>query len=434
MINLNELLHSPFLVFVIAVFSCCCFYFLQKKENRFRKITWVLYAFILVSVFFIFMNTVYKHIFDPTIYDFTVFYMYGKVGISGGDLYSPAVFHSVFNTLTLPVHDYGIFHEEILSVGFLYPPPTIWLFDALGFFSFTTASVCWTSFNLLFAGGCMYLVYKMFFEEYKTNGLFLVLILFMLSAQVRSTVAFGQTNFILFFLLLLMYRYANKSFAGIFLALAFIVKPFMIIFGVIFLIRKQWKTIIYFLATYLVFVIPTLIRYGIKPFYDYIFDSPGKRLPDWIFSDTNNESLNAVLIRRHLVTVHDARLYTIVAAAILLLTCWYIITLCKAKLFDCIWAILLLVGLLLYPGTLSYYGTLLLFISFKFFDKDSPLSISNRYVNTLAVGICYFLGSASVFALICVLIGFIIFKSIQVRRQPALAAYGYKTGMVNNVN
>jgi hypothetical protein len=89
------------------------------------------------------------------------------------------------------------------------------------------------------------------------------------------------------------------------------------------------------------------------------------------------------------------------------------IYLLKRKRYDYIWAILLLVGLLVYPGTLSYYGVLLLFIVFQFFDGTKQLGFKNKYLNTVLIGIFYYLSSVSVFSVIIFLLLILIFKSLQ---------------------
>ena len=215
----------------------------------------------------IFIGSAIYRISHPQVYDFTAFYLYGKVAASGYDFYLPENLHIVFNTLHLPLLDYRGFTEEIVNVGFLYPPPTILLFTPLGFLSYNTALICWTIFNLFFALGCIYLIYDLFFKAYKLNGLMLVAILFFLFSPVRSTVSFSQTNFILLFLLLLMKKYSDRKFAGILLALALFTKPYMIIFGLIFILRKQWKTLIYFIMSSFILVGLTVLLFGKRTFY-----------------------------------------------------------------------------------------------------------------------------------------------------------------------
>ncbi len=407
----RDILHQPYFASFLAVAVCICFYILKAENKNFRKIVWIAYSLLFILTIAILIGNILIRLSHPQIWDFTAFYLYGKVADAGYDYYLPENFHLVYNTLTLPPLPYREFVEEVVNAGFLYPPPTILLFAPLGFLSYNTALITWTIFNLFFAIGCIYLAYDLFFKKYKLNGLMLVTMLFFLLSPVRQTISFSQTNFILFFLLLLMYKYSDRKFAGILLALAVFTKPYVIVFGLFFLLRKQWKTISYFIISSLVLVGITALLFGVKPFISYIFNNPSKRLPAWVFSEDINQSLHAVLLRLNFIEFDKPLIYTIISAGVFLVTAFYLFYLLKKKLYDYIWAILLLVALLIYPGTLSYYGVLLLFIIFQIFDEKSPLGF-NRYISVPIIFIFYYLSAISLFACIWFLIVITIAKSI----------------------
>jgi hypothetical protein len=411
--QLRDMGYQPYLTLILVMISCLCFYFFKSDNKNLKTIALLGAYLIFIISLFIFCSSTYSRLKNPQVWDFTAFYLYGKAGVTGHNYYSPQNFLVVFNSLTVPELNYADFIEQTVNVGFLYPPSTILLFSPLGFLSYKTALICWTIFNLLFAIGSIYLIYSLFFKKYKLYGLMFVATMFFLLSPVRMTVCFSQTNFILLFLLLLMKKYSDKKYAGIFLALAFFTKPYMIIFGLIFLLRKQWKTLIYFTIVSLVLGGITFFLFGKEPFITYIVNNPSGRLPDRVFSENINQSLHAVLIRAHLITANTPHVYTLVSATILLLMGMYSIYLLKRKRYDYIWAILLLVGLLVYPGTLSYYGVLLLFIVFQFFDGTKQLGFKNKYLNTVLIGIFYYLSSVSVFSVIIFLLLILIFKSLQ---------------------
>lgn len=397
---------------IIPMAAIFCFYLLASNNKNLKKYVLIVFSVIFFISFFIFCSTIIFRLSNAQVWDFTAFYLYGKVAASGHNFYLPANFHTVFNSLTLPPLSYRGFIEESVNVGFLYPPPTILLFTPLGFLSYQTALICWTIFIILFAIGSIYLIYDLWFKKYKLNGLMLVAILFFILEPVRSTIFFSQTNFIALFLLLLMYKYAHSKYAGIILMLALFTKPYMIIFGIIFIIIKNWKAIIYFIISAVIAVAATFAIFGKDPFITYIFDNPSKHLPDWVFSESINESLHAVLIRQHIINLNNPSVYTFISIAILLLTGLYLIYLTRKKLYDYIWATLLIVALLIYPGTLDYYGVLLLFIVSQFYNKTNQLSIKNIYFNIIITGIFYYLTIVSVFSAIIFLLLIVIFKSI----------------------
>ncbi|HYM92705.1 MAG TPA: glycosyltransferase family 87 protein [Chitinophagaceae bacterium] len=401
---------NSFILSFLAIVTCLCFYLLKRGKNEFKTITWVIYSFVFAIAFYLFISKVIYRIHTPEIWDFTCFYLYGKVAAAGYNFYSPESFHTVFNSLHLPFSDYNDFIPEVVNVGFPYPPPTILYFVPLSFLSYNTALAVWTIFNLFFLFGSIYLVYKLFFKEYQLHGLMLIMILFFILSPVRSTIFYSQTNFIVLFLLLLMKKYSNTRYAGVFLTLAMFTKPYMIVFIMFFILVKNWKAVIYFILSSVVIVGLTIALFGKEPFMSYIFNNSAHRLPAWVFSEGINQSLHAVLLRAHLITIDKPIIYVCISAAFLLATGVYLLFLTKRKLYDYIWVALLLVALMLYPGTLGYYGVLLLFISFQFFDKMKQLGF-NSYINIAIIGIFYYLSSFSLFATICFFLFVIILKS-----------------------
>ena len=409
---IRDLFHQPYFVCLLAIVACVCFYLLKDEKRKHRKIIWTVFIALFSVSFCIFIASAVYRVTHPQIWDFNCFYLWGKVAVGGYDYYQPENLHHVFNSLTLPALDYAGFKREIVDVGFLYPPPTILYFAPLGYLSYNTAILCWTIFNLLFAAGCIYLSYTLFFKAYKLNGFLLIATLFLIFLPSLSTVNFSQTNFILLFYLLLMKKYEDKKFAGIFLALALFTKPYMIILVLFFILKKKWGIISYFVLSCAAILGLTLALFGKAPFVSYIFDSPIHRLPESVFSEDINQSLQAVLLRHHLLSFDKLMLYKYIMAAILAVTGVFILFLLKRKQYDFILATLLLVGLMIYPGTLSYYGVLMLFIIFQFFDEKNKLGF-NVYLNIPIIGIFYYLTTYSVFLAICFLLSVIVIRALK---------------------
>lgn len=401
---------QPLIPYLSLFLSCVCFYYLKKQNRPIKNIVWIVYSLILIFASYKFIHFVSNYVSNPGVWDFTAFYLWGKTAVAGHNVYSPENLRIVFNSLSLPLLDYSDFIKELVNIGFLYPPPTILLFAPLGFLSYKTALVCWTVFNSLFAIGSIYLIYDLFFKKYRLNGLMLVVTLFLLSLPVRYTFFFSQTSFILLFLLLLMKKYSDNKISGIFLVLAIFTKPYMIIFGLIFLLKKQWNTIAYAIVTLFLLIGITLLIFGTAPFISYLFDNPSRHLPNGVFSESINQSLQAVLLRQGLITMNNSYIYIYIIIGAFLLTLSYLFYLIKRKYLDYTWAVLLLVGLMLYPGTLSHYGVLLLFIIFQFFDEKNQLGLG-IYLTIPIILISFYLSSVSLFAYICFLLIIIVLKS-----------------------
>jgi len=260
------------LLIVPPIIACLCFFLLRRKnEKNLSAIIWIVYIVLFLSAIYFFFYRVVNVINDTPVYDFTAFYLWGKTAAKGLDFYLPANLQIVFNSLELPPADYKIFTEEIVNVGFLYPPPTILYFAPLGFLSYKAAVICWAVLNVFFAFGSIYLIYDLFFRKDKLNGLILVSILFIFLKPVLDTVSFLQTNFIVLFYLLLVRKYLDKRIAGVFVALAMFTKPYMAILVLLFIIKRKWGTVIYFLASAVIIVGITLLFFGLAPFQRMIW-------------------------------------------------------------------------------------------------------------------------------------------------------------------
>lgn len=401
---------NQIIVLFVVIIACMSYYYLISGRKANKPYVWGIYFLLFGFALLSFLLKIISRFQTPEIWDFTAFYLYGKVAASGYNFYLPESFQIVFNSTPLPFTDFKDFIEEVVDVGFHYPPPTILYFLPLGFLSYDTAFAVWISFNLLFAIGSIYMIYSMFFKQDKLAGLLLVSILFFVYSQVRSTIFYTQTNFILLFLLLMMKKYSDKSIAGVLLAIAVFTKPYMIIFGLYFLLTKKWKPIGYFLLSSILISTITLLLIGSETFFTYFTNNATQRLPAWVFKEGINQSLHAVLLRANLIALDKPIVYTIIVSFILGLALILLIRLKRHNNPDAIWSVLLLIGLLVYPGTLSYYGVLLLFIIFQFFNTPE-LRIDFRW-NIPIIGLFYFLSSVSVFSAICFLLIIIILISL----------------------
>ena len=150
----------------------------------------------------------------------------------------------------------------------------------------------------------------------------------------------------------------------------------------------------------------------VNKFLSYIFDNPARRMSAFNFTEDINESLHAVLLRSNLLTLDRPSVYTYISIGILLLTGLYLLFLLKRKLYDYILVVLLLVGLFLYPGTLSYYGVVLLFVVFQFFNEKNQFGFSS-YLCIPITGIAYYLCTFNIFPCICFFLTIIVLKSIK---------------------
>lgn len=408
-----SIINHPIIISLLVIITSSFYYYLRSGKKSHKKVVWFAYLLIFTGLFVIFSNDEIYLISHPRVWDYTAFYLYGKVASLGYNFYLPENFQIVFDSLKLPFTDSELtdFMESVVGVGFPYPPPTIFYVLPLGFLSYESALVVWTIFVLIFLIGCIFLVYDYFFKKDKLNGLILVSILFLIFPSAKFNIACAQTNFLLLFYILLMRKYAYHKSSGLILALAFFTKPFMLIFGLFFLLTKNWKAIAIFVVSLLIVSVISMFFLGTETFMSYFLDNPAQRIPEWQFSEDVNQSLNAVLLRANIISLERPQFYLIISVALLILTYFFSVYLIKRKLGEIVWSLLLLIGLLIYPGTLSYYAVILLFISFQFFNKEQSLGM-HAYLVIPIIGCLYYLNSISVFASICFLLFIVILKSL----------------------
>src|ERR1044072_6424587 len=158
------------LLVIASIIACLCFFSLRTKKI-FPAVVWTVYTALFLYSLVFFFSKVIHFINNPKVFDFTAFFLWGKTAAQGYDFYLPQNLQLVFNSLQLPPADYKWFSEEIVNVGFLYPPPSILYFVPLGFLSHKAALLCWSVLNVLFAFGCIYLIYDLFFRKDKLKGL-----------------------------------------------------------------------------------------------------------------------------------------------------------------------------------------------------------------------------------------------------------------------
>ncbi len=395
---------------LIPILACMCFYLSAVSTGKFKKVIVITSCLLLSLAIYRFVNQIIFSIHTPQVWDFTAFYLWGKTAVNGYNFYKPENLDLVLGSINLHFDNWYGFKEEIVDVGFLYPPPTMLYFAPLGYFSYKTALIIWTLINAMFATGCVYLIYKMFFYQHKAKGLILVATLLFSFTPVLMTIAYAQTNFIALMLLLLLKKYEHQKIAALFLVMAIFVKPYMIVFVFYFIIRKKWATIFYFLITALAISGVTILLFGNECFKSYVYDNAVNRLPPSVYYESINQSLHSVLLRYHLISLDKPIVYKIIFVAIGALTGVYVLNLLKRKLYDFILPVLLLVILMIYPGTLTYYGVLLLFIIFQFFNNKNQVSF-HPYINIILFAAVYYLIQFSLFGGICFLITIIILKS-----------------------
>lgn len=309
------------------------------------------FAFSVLLFVFMFFRAV-----EPKDWDFTCFYLIGKVAQSGLDIYNPDHYYVVLADANIPIELGEGFKSEFLVTGSLYPPPTTFLFLPLGYMTYMQGLYFFYGLILLAFIGCIYQVKKIFFQNTDFKGWELVAILLMLTGTFYSVINYAQTLIFLLFLFLLIYSNKEKPMAGVYLAISIFIKPFAVVLFFYFLIKKKWAVITSFIGSTAVIMILGLIVFGYQPFYEYIFNNPSHRVPNVVFIEATNQSLLAILTRIMNNAAVTKIFYYLLSLVMVVLSGIMIFRLNKDKKYELLFPLLLSAGLIIYPNTLYHYA------------------------------------------------------------------------------
>ena len=356
-------------------------YHLYDIKCTLKKISRVFLMFLFVASIVAFISYSFKY-YGPRDWDFTCFFLYGNVAVKGLNFYNPNDYYAILKTLPIPVQLDSVFMKEVIDVGCIYPPPAIFLFSILGFFSYDKALMIWTIINNLFLLGSIYLVSKIFFKRKGFEGIMISTVLVLPFKSILLTVYYSQILFILLFFLLLFYKYRDKPLGGLFLALAIFIKPFVAVLLLYYLIKRQKMGFLFFLVSCLVICIVTALTFGIHPFIEYLIDNPTQRVPEWFFTDEINKSLLAQLYRKLPDNKLLANIIYYITSIILMLLFGKIIYQYKnrSEMSGVFFVIILAVGLIVYPSGMNHYPVVHLVSIFVLLEYLKKVEVSSILV------------------------------------------------------
>lgn len=297
---------------------------------------------------------------EPSIWDVRSFWVWGRVAMTTHRIYDPAA--SLALGRAFP-YDYG-WTSQFLNVGFIYPPATILLFAPLGLFtSPQAASPFWYTFNIIALIAAIVVLWRLFFQEYGVLGLLAVAVLTVTLKSTFSTFSFGQP---LPVMLLLLSCYLADRFAtrrGVWLGLAFIVKPMAIAFLLLPVLRRTWSEVTAATVTILAGTLVTIELFGWSNIWPYFANGPSRRYPLVTWMEQSNESLFSAVLRLTHQAVPDslvhARLFLLSAIVVTAITVYFCV---RSAPRDPAVTLSFLIGysLLVFPPSAGYYNDILL--------------------------------------------------------------------------
>jgi hypothetical protein len=237
-----------------------------------------------------------SNVLAPPDWDVKVFWLSGKVAAEGHDFYSPAAFREVAARAGLHADD-PLFEPYVLDVGFLYPAPAMLLIAPFGRLDLRAAVAAWYALQFAALAAALAILWRRWFYARGWLGLGFVTALALMLRGTYTTVAFGQTNFLLLLLLLLFWGVQRRALGGVWLGLGIAVKPLAALLLPYLALRRCWSALGSALGTFVVLCAASVLAFGADPFVSYLAENPVARLPATLYGLEENQSLLAAVVR-----------------------------------------------------------------------------------------------------------------------------------------
>ena len=396
----------PISLLLILILCTCLFLMIKNKPNP------IILGVLGATASFALLSFLYKSfniIFHVTEWDFLCFYLFGKLGASGLNFYDPVNIANVFSGLEIPFKVSEAFRLEIIQVGFWYPPPSMMMFIPLGYLNnIMTAKILWEIIILIF----IVLDFNLLVRLIKTNdnkwiNIFTILIITLVFPAAYVTVASSQTNFLLLFFLLLIYKDPEDWKSGLYLALSVIIKPIAAIWFLYFIINKKWAPLVSFILTGFLLLFISVLWFGVDNYVTYFTSPPTSRMPEFVFNEPANQSLLATISRFSIRTglnflVNYRGLLVIVISVIFTIVSCIISYYYSKSNSRFSFLIFIPLSLLIYPTSLSHYSILLLPIFLIIISKRSYLELFLFFPLIILVFLNSFFACLSLFLIIII--------------------------------
>jgi len=352
----------------------------RKLSPAWRVLLTVALTLIVVFLVYHQLRVLAAKVHNPPQWDFLALWLYGKATAMHLDIYRPGFAAQI----AAPFHPDASFRREVIDVGFVYPPTSIWLFLPLGWLGYHGAAALWAAVNLVILLADAYLLWRLFADGGRRDLLALLAaaaILFKLPAT-PQTIDFLQSNFIALLAVLLLLKDRDNARGGLWLALAFMAKPFLGLMFVYALLRRKWVAALVGAGSLVLVAIGSWIVLGTQTMVTYVANSPYSRQPSWVFTEKTNQSLLATILRAtrwagEYPPTHNP-VYLALSAALIAVTVALILR--ARDRDDWAFALALLVGLLVYPGTQFFYSDLLIIPALMLWNLSRPSTIASAAV------------------------------------------------------
>ena len=369
------------------------------------------------------LETLVAKIKSPPTWDVGIYWTWGRVALSSHRIYDPASHVAI----GLAVARDAIWQQEVIARGFLYPPTTILLFAPLGLFpTYQSAAPWWYAANVTALALAIALLWRTYFQRQGLTGLLATSVLVLAFPATAQTLFTGQPMTIALLLVTLYALDKPRLRGGLWLGLAFIVKPLALVLFLDPLCRRRFTQAGIAAATVAGAGAVTILFLGWQNVLPYFTNGPDRRYPAAVFLDPRRspESLLSVVVPlTHHAALHSflqEPIFLVCAAAMTLATVFLCVLFKGCDTDGVTLSLLVPLALLVYPPSILLYNELLLipiFTLWNTFESTRPVTaalfISAIYGLLVTWTPYSFLGPLSLW---------IVFAALVVlRRQPSLS-------------
>lgn len=202
-------------------------------------------------------------------------------------------YYYAFTVVLHQPHDAALLYDHDALVAFLqtmdarhkgfdilygYPPQFALFFSWLGLLTLLDAKIAWTLMSIVLCAIGVILVAKTAYRGDERGATLLLVAIALLNRPIVENVFWGQSNELLFFLLaatLFLMERGKRYWAGLFLALAIVLKVTPLAVAGLLLLRREWRTVAATFAWSVAFTLVTAVYLGFRVVWHYfISDMP----------------------------------------------------------------------------------------------------------------------------------------------------------------
>jgi hypothetical protein len=364
--DVHWMLYGPFdlmsyFALVLLVFTILIGFSFEKILAD--KLRWLLFGLLIGLAILLSLEAikiVRHHVFEPPEWDFKLFYTYGRTLQAGLNPYDS-------ENLRIMVESLHPSDELLEELYFFYPPPTIFLFAPLGWFTLREASVFWYGISGLAFSLSILLMWKgSELERKNIIDLIFVYAFTLLLVPALYTIETHQTNFLVLMIFLLYLRVNRKFIGGVLILIGCMIKPISAIFLLSSFVIRYWKVLTGFFSSLVLSILLVWVLYGSEIVGSFFLNNPIVRsMPNYMYYEMVNQSLLANILRQIPPEMHSSSpllnpiylfcvtIFLVISAGLMNVSTKYITNHIDLML-------LIPLALILYPKSLEHYFVLLI--------------------------------------------------------------------------